>query len=1151
MIPIDEYLLNLGLEKHIPVFHREKITLASLKDLEESDLKELGLPIGHRKILLSSLGKKPSTAHASSARPENEADSGVTVMEERAQQDSSLTYLEGRSSMPVPTGDATRNSPFVPQIAGASSLKRIPVSSGQADLYEGIWQGRKVALKWFRCGFTPKDDLMESIKQLDRKCVVEVLETGVFDERPYEIMEFIEHGNLGQWIKMGVAESRVREVVEELTNAVEELHRHNIIHRDIKPSNILVRSLNPLSLVLTDFGISSITNLSLHTTNANRTAAYSAPEAMTGVVGKFSDWWSVGVVIMEILTGRGAFEGCDDLTINYRLATSGIEVPADLDERWKMLIAGLLAQDPSQRWGGAQIRDWLAGKEIPVSMQPQKGGIQKMAGARYLDGEETQASVAYSFNGEKYPTASSLGQALGLNWEMGLKHYGRGLISRWVEVDLRDAEKVVKLAEFSENRNFTTEMQFALALLVLNKNLPFSWRTEYVGEEFCEQNSALIIDWIENGLIEELKDLNRCPEIIKNIEQRWNEYKSLVSGTSHRADDDLARTIIGCKKESLEEQCNRRRSGVAASQSLDIHNLLNKKDLTESECVLLLSLKEGFILRELTLDLIKKWEKWKDGKETVFFNEENEKILNLYLVANNYFQRKKINWNEIDEEKYLSFIQRDITFVKQNFHSTKDSFVGSFNPAFNDILHATEVSDIEMIILLSTKKIYLEKELTAKLIGKWVSWKNSNIPHTESKMMSGVIEKYLRLYDVLTKALPNKIIGNKYKVNVDIFEFWKSEAIFDFGKIKDAFKMDEKVSGEIFEKARGIQNKYCASKIGALNEILFTENLDEISALFLLGTDPSQFFVEERDYLWHIAIPEIEKLKSEYEIDKKEVDQKSLKNLVCGNNGEEVGSKLDEKLKELKKSAFRKSKIHTILEDGSDFYRAALCLSLNVDGNTNSIGMRFVSIVNNIFLSIWPTRVVDYNAFLAAKKFRKMQPSFEQSPNDPVVSIDWFEAKAFCQWLTKEERSLGFIGPNDAYRLPTDSEWSIAVGLAGEKGRTPAQRSGKIDQFPWSQCSWPPPSDFANYGAKLGCDDFSYTSPVGSFAPNELGLYDMFGNVWEWCEDNYEKSDLYRSLRGASFECIHQTNLNLSARLGLEPKAQMQSVGFRCVFEKH
>jgi hypothetical protein len=107
-------------------------------------------------------------------------------------------------------------------------------------------------------------------------------------------------------------------------------------------------------------------------------------------------------------------------------------------------------------------------------------------------------------------------------------------------------------------------------------------------------------------------------------------------------------------------------------------------------------------------------------------------------------------------------------------------------------------------------------------------------------------------------------------------------------------------------------------------------------------------------------------------------------------------------------------------------------------------------------------------------------PGFEQTDEHPVVGVSWEDAKAFCAWLSKKE--------GREYRLPSDAEWSAAVG------------GGK---YPWGE-SWPPPKGAGNYGSSLSVDEYENTSPVGSFGANLYGLYDMGGNVWQWCQDEYK-----------------------------------------------
>ena len=548
---IEEKLGPLGLAEYLPLFSQEKITLELLGHLEEEDLIRLGMPMGPRKALLAALGKKSATARDATNRAQ--IDAGVTVLEAR-ENTSGQTVIEN-----APGTRAGRGAGGVTdlEIAGITSIKRLAVSSGEADLFEGMWQGRKVALKWFRYGITPKSDLMATIQKLDRRCVVEVLETGVFEERAYEVMEFIEHGNLGQWVRMGVAESKVREVLKELGEAVQELHRHNIIHRDIKPTNILVRTLTPLDLVLTDFGISSLTELSLHQTSASRTVAYSAPESQSGVVSKASDWWSVGVVVLELLTGRGAFEGLDERTINFTLATKGIEIPETLPGEWRALLSGLLCQDESRRWGWGELSDWMEGKELPPPLVA-RGGVKAAATA----GGGPQAAIPYRFKGGAYATAPELARVLAENWEAGVKHFGRGLILEWLKNDLKDAEKVVQASDLAENGKLTPEMKFAAALLVLDSKMPFSWKGDVVDEAFAHSNGELLWSMVEAGVPGVLGGMGVQNGALEMVAGRREDFLKRIEGKPSYYDLKLAKQIIGAPESRILEQALERASGI-------------------------------------------------------------------------------------------------------------------------------------------------------------------------------------------------------------------------------------------------------------------------------------------------------------------------------------------------------------------------------------------------------------------------------------------------------------------------------------------------------------------------------------------------------------------------------------------------------------
>jgi tetratricopeptide (TPR) repeat protein len=214
----------------------------------------------------------------------------------------------------------------------------------------------------------------------------------------------------------------------------------------------------------------------------------------------------------------------------------------------------------------------------------------------------------------------------------------------------------------------------------------------------------------------------------------------------------------------------------------------------------------------------------------------------------------------------------------------------------------------------------------------------------------------------------------------------------------------------------------------------------------------------------------------------------------------------------------------------------------------NSLGMKFAPVTGTaVLFGVWDVRVVDYRAYASASSRVDgswKNPGFE---THPVVNVRWNEVKAFCAWLTEKERREGKISESQSYRLPSDGEWSVAVGLNESSGGTPASKSMAIKGvYPWGT-SWPPPSGAGNYDQSLGVDNYAQTSPVGSFAANRFGLYDMGGNVWQCCEDWYDGSQQYRVLRGASWNLSNPDYLLSSFRYRDAPDYRYSNVGFRVV----
>ena len=180
------------------------------------------------------------------------------------------------------------------------------------------------------------------------------------------------------------------------------------------------------------------------------------------------------------------------------------------------------------------------------------------------------------------------------------------------------------------------------------------------------------------------------------------------------------------------------------------------------------------------------------------------------------------------------------------------------------------------------------------------------------------------------------------------------------------------------------------------------------------------------------------------------------------------------------------------------------------------------------------------------------EPGYAQDDNHPVACMNWNDAKAYAEWLSRK------TGKN--YRLPTEAEWEYAA-----RGKTSTARYWGNN--PDEACGYANAADKAAQarirGATSwsvhGCaDGFAYTAPVSSFKANAFGLYDMLGNVWEWTEDSYHDSYVgapsdgsawqgdgaRHVLRGGSWNDSPR-NVRAAMRYINKPALRFSSFGFR------
>ncbi len=233
------------------------------------------------------------------------------------------------------------------------------------------------------------------------------------------------------------------------------------------------------------------------------------------------------------------------------------------------------------------------------------------------------------------------------------------------------------------------------------------------------------------------------------------------------------------------------------------------------------------------------------------------------------------------------------------------------------------------------------------------------------------------------------------------------------------------------------------------------------------------------------------------------------------------------------------------------------------EGFTNSLGMKFVPLPGeNVLMCIHETRVKDYEAYAAEtanveQVYKRMKNSHgltvSSEANDPVTGLVWSEMDGFCSWLSRKEGRV--------YRLPTDREWSVAIGVGDKEdaSKLPRELNGQVQGYLWGSEPWPPPAGIGNLAdssleGKGGgvipgyTDGFPTVSPVMSFKPNALGLYDLIGNVWEWTGTYFDEKADQKVLRGTSW--TDTGGFKISHRTKGGENGRVCCYGFRLVLEQ-
>lgn len=275
---------------------------------------------------------------------------------------------------------------------------------GYASVYRAVDErlGRDVALKIFAASAPDDPDSARVaaetrvLASLTHPSLVTLFDARLDEDPPYFVMELIDGPTLSQRVLDGPVDAvTAASFAAHLAEALHVIHARGIVHRDIKPSNVLLRPAplpsEPPRATLADFGIAYLIDSARVTATGTLvgTAAYLSPEQARGESpSPAADIYALGLVLLEALTARRAYPQVTPHEALVARLVRSPEIPPDLPEGWRSMLAAMTAMDPADRpdahavqRSAVRLQSGADTAEIdPTLTQPERSSAPSVAG---------------------------------------------------------------------------------------------------------------------------------------------------------------------------------------------------------------------------------------------------------------------------------------------------------------------------------------------------------------------------------------------------------------------------------------------------------------------------------------------------------------------------------------------------------------------------------------------------------------------------------------------------------------------------------------------------------------------------------------------------------------------------------------------------